>query len=190
MSGKPISFFKQATILFHKRFIVLRRNTKPYIAAFLIPIVATALISILLRHYTLPGCSVQDQVHSIDFSTLQSDVKPLIVAGPKDAVISRAVTGSLASAISVQGIEGSNVTGADWISQYVHFVDTLDDFNDYIKNNFANVSPGGFFLGENGAPSTYAYRSDIDAGLFPSVFMQNLLDMFESDIPIATQFTA
>lgn len=190
MSGRPIGFFKQAAILFHKRIVILRRNTNPYIAAFLIPIVATAMISILLKHYKLPGCSVQDQVHSIDFSTLQSDVKPLIVAGPKDTIISRAVTGSLASAISVQSIEGSNVTGADWISQYVHFVDTLDDFNNYIKNNYANISPGGFFLGQNGAPTTYAYRSEIETGLFPSVFIQNLADMFESNIAIATQFTA
>jgi hypothetical protein len=40
-------------------------------------------------------------------------------------------------------------------------VDTLSDFNNYIIQNFANVTPAGFFL-EDGSQTTLAYKGNGD----------------------------
>jgi ATP-binding cassette, subfamily A (ABC1), member 3 len=186
MTGQRLGFVRQASILFNKRRIILRRNPLPYVAAFIIPIVAAALISLIIRNVKLSGCSLEDQVHSVDFSTLDTDLKPQLVMGPRDAIISNASL--LLQILPTQNFGSVNGLSSGSLEDYVHFVDSLDEFNNYIKTNFGNVTPGGFYLGSNGAATTFAYRSDISSGLYASVFIQNLVDSLESGIPIATQF--
>ncbi|KAL9602545.1 MAG: hypothetical protein Q9179_002496 [Wetmoreana sp. 5 TL-2023] len=73
----------------------------------------------------------------------------------------------------------------------IHPIDgTLKDFNDYIAQNFANVTPGGFFLGDNGAPPTFAYKGNGDGDLSLATITQNALDTLLTNISISTQYQA
>ncbi|TKA49985.1 hypothetical protein B0A49_11406, partial [Cryomyces minteri] len=65
-------------------------------------------------------------------------------------------------------------------------VDTLDQFNSYISTRYANVTPGGFFVGQNGASSVFAYRGNYD--ISSAVLTQNLLDNALFRRPVFTTY--
>lgn len=65
---------------------------------------------------------------------------------------------------------------------------TLEDFNRYISQNFANVTPGGFFLGGDGAPPTFAYKGNGDLSL--ATITQNALDTLLTNVSISSQYQA
>jgi hypothetical protein len=188
MNGKRLGFVQQALILFRKRMIILRRNYLPYAAAFFIPIVATALITILIRKNNLPGCSPRQQVNSQDLETLstKNDYKPLLVIGPTSALLDADLSKFQDNLPEQFGNANTSVAS---LLDYVHLVDTLDEFNSYIKQNFRNVTPGGLFLGGNGSTPTFSYFSDIGIlGVYSSVFLQNAFDVLSTNITIVTQF--
>ncbi|KAF2493864.1 hypothetical protein BU16DRAFT_58020 [Lophium mytilinum] len=190
MSGQRVGFVLQAFILFRKRMIILRRNYLPYTAAFIIPIIATALMTILIRKNHLPGCSPRQQVNDQDIESLSTKkgYKPLLVLGPTSALLNR----NLAKFLDIlpQQFGNANNSQAAFLD-YVHLVSSLDEFNSYIKQNFQNVTPGGFFLGGNGSTPTFSYYSDIGIlGVYSSVFLQNAFDVLSTNIPIVTQYRA
>ena len=187
LSGKKIGFVQQALILFQKRMIILRRNYIPYVAAFLIPVVAAALLSILIKNYHYPGCSPAQQVNTQDLETLptNSDYKPLLVVGPTSALLKADLT-------KLQGLLpqkfGDTNSSQSAISQYIYLVDTMDEYNAFIHQNYANVTPGGFFLGGNGTTPTFSYYSNVGyLGVYSSIFMQNAFDVLLTNISITTQ---
>ena len=72
------------------------------------------------------------------------------------------------------------------LQDYIKIVDTMDDFNSYIKANFSKVTPGGFFLGDQ---PVFSFYSDLGfLGLYSSVFMQNAVDMLLTNTTISTSF--
>lgn len=76
---------------------------------------------------------------------------------------------------------------AEQLRSAVHVIDgTLDDFNDYIKHNFRNVTPGGFFLGDEHSPPTFAYQAN--ANLLVATFTQNALDTLLTNVSIITTY--
>lgn len=80
-----------------------------------------------------------------------------------------------------------NVTGlspSEQLLNSVHPIDgTLDDFNNYIRQNFRNITPGGFWLGDQ---PTFAYQAN--AGLSVATFTQNALDILLTNISISTTY--
>lgn len=81
--------------------------------------------------------------------------------------------------------------GASQSSLYtsIHVIDgTLDDFNKYINNNFANVTPGGFFLGDDHSPPTFAYKAN--RGISLATITQNALDTLLTNVSISSQYQA
>jgi hypothetical protein len=70
-------------------------------------------------------------------------------------------------------------------STTIHEVNTLSDFNNYIIKNFANFTPGGVFFNDAGTPA-FAYQ--LDGGIYPAIFMQNVLDNILSNTSIVTQY--
>lgn len=182
LDGHRIGMTKQAWVLFSKRMVVLRRNYFPFLAALLIPIIAAGLVTLFLNDFQLAGCTPEETVDMSDIESLTSQDDFLLVAGPSDRLSLEAVS-RLGTTLS--GTLGSSTSGAQLLES-VHVVDSLQEFNDYIRNNFANVTPGGFFLGDGESPPTFAWRGNGNVAF--GTIVQNLMDTLLSNISIASQY--
>ncbi|KAF2003481.1 nod factor export ATP-binding protein I [Amniculicola lignicola CBS 123094] len=167
--GNGTSMLKQTLILIKKRFTILRRNYLPYVCAVLLPIVTAGLVTFFLKGYKAVGCDPGSQANNPTvFSLASVEDIPLIPVGPPDLV-------------DVQLL--ARRTGVN-ISSF-HLVDTLGEFNDYVSNMFRNITPGGFFMQENGPP-VMAYIGN--GGVVPAVVTLTALDNLLTGIPISTQY--
>lgn len=129
-AGRGTGIAKQTLILVRKRFTVLKRNYFPYLAAVLLPVITAGLVTLFLEGFSAIGCDPGAQSNTPDVADLGSiGITPLIPIGPSSLITMDTLT---------------NRTGLNASS--FHLVDTLDEFNDYIANNFHNVTPGGFYL--------------------------------------------
>ncbi|PQE22561.1 abc transporter protein [Rutstroemia sp. NJR-2017a BVV2] len=181
-TGQNIGFFRQGWVLFRKRLTVLRRNYLPYIAALLLPIIAAGLVTLFLKGYNGAGCTPDARVSISNSENLFAPGKYDIVVGPS----SKFSTERLAS------LFGPLLFGLfptqQQIQDHSHLVDTLPQFNDYINQNFANVTPAGFFLGDGTAQTTLAYKGNGD--IYDAVFGQNVMDIMLMNMTIATQYAS
>lgn len=184
LTGRRIGMIRQAWVLFRKRATVSRRNWLPYAAAFLIPVIAAGLVTLFLKGATRPGCS-GDQTFSISAAHSISSLKGLdFVMGPPGR-ISAGVLNSYIS--SLTGSLGSNEASQLDLMSHFHTVGSLSEFNNYINNNFANVTPGGVYLGDQSSPPSLAWRGN--NGEFPlAAVAQNAMNSFLTKIPIGFQF--
>ncbi|KAF2010084.1 ATP-binding cassette sub-family A member 7 [Aaosphaeria arxii CBS 175.79] len=183
MTGRPVGLPKQTLVMFKKRLTVFRRNYLPLVLALLIPILATGLVSILLKDKSYGGCSPTQQVDESKFTTLEddSDYRPLLVIGPSSAFAN--VDLSLFQSLLPSQFGNAQSNTSD-ISQYISIVETIDQFHEYIEANFSSVSPGGFFLGEE---PTFAFYSNLGyLGLYSSIFMQNAVNVLMTNTTITT----
>jgi len=167
LPGQGTSLFRQAVVLLQKRFIVLRRNYLPYLAAILIPIIAAGLVTRFLKKFNGLSCNPADSI-STETVTSLSQYLPNIVYGPYNATIERLLTALYPTLTS----------------RSIHSVNTLQEFNSYIDTHYANVTPGGFFLGN---PPTFAYSASYEVK--QSVLTQNLLDNVLTSAKIVTGFS-
>ncbi|KAL8972428.1 MAG: hypothetical protein Q9183_000560 [Haloplaca sp. 2 TL-2023] len=183
-TGRRIGVLPQAFTLFRKRWTVLQRNYLPYLAALIIPIIAAGLVTLFLKDFTIPGCSPSARVSEFDIDSLLTQDNYSIVIGPTEMLPPDAlerIAATLPGASS--GAAGGISTSGNSINQ----VDgTLEDFNNYIKENYAEVTPGGFFLGTDGAPPTFAFKGD--GGLSLATITQNALDTLLTNVSIGTQY--
>jgi ABC-type multidrug transport system ATPase subunit len=185
MSGKPITFVQQSWIFFKKRMTVLKRNYLPYTFAFLVPVIATACISILVKNKAYAGCSPRQQAQEADFETLstKSNYKPLLLVGPTSALATVNFT-AFASMLPEQFRNGGSSLGS--LQDYVQLTNTIDEYNAYLGANFSKVTPGGFFLGNEPVFSFYSNLGFL--GLYSAIFTQNAVDMLLSNTTIVTSF--
>ncbi|KAI4203599.1 MAG: hypothetical protein LQ350_001789 [Teloschistes chrysophthalmus] len=182
-SGRRIGVMRQAFTLFRKRWTVFQRNWLPYAAALLIPIIAAGLVTLFVQNYRIPGCSPTAQVSSSDIDSLLTQVNYSMVIGPANRLPLDAVQRIGAT------LPGAGGDGAGTLTSSVHTIEgTLEDFNKYIDQNFANVTPGGFYLGENGSPPTFAYKGNGDMSL--ATITQNALDTLLTNVSISSQYQA
>ena len=188
-TGKRIGLLRQAFTLFRKRWTVFQRNYIPYAAAFLIPVIAAGLVTLFLKNFTKPGCSPTDSFSPQDIESLLSQVNYDIAIGPADKV-------SPADLARIEAtLPGGNSTGggsglANLMSS-VHAINgTLDDFNNYIKANYANVTPGGFFLGDDTDPPTFAFRASVGGDISLATIIQNAMDTVLLNVSISSQYQA
>jgi ATP-binding cassette, subfamily A (ABC1), member 3 len=187
LDGRRISMPRQAAALFLKRWVVLRRNTLPYLAALLIPIIAAGLVTLFLNNFEKAGCTPASSALVSDIISLSTQINYDLVAGPRQRLGVEAIqlfASTLEGSTGVSGI-AANTTK---LLQSIHLVDSLADFNAYIDNNYANVTPGGFFLGDDTSPPTIAWRGNGDISF--SLIMQNALDTLLSNISISNQYQA
>lgn len=169
--GRGTTFTQQTLILIRKRFTILRRNYWPYVCAVLLPIIAAGLATLFLKGYKAVGCSPGESSNNPDVYSLANvdiDRSLLIPVGPP----SRVDVGTLAA---ISGLGQSNFQS----------VDTLDDFNNFINTRFHNVTPGGFFVQDDGPP-VMAYVGN--GGTVTGLVTLTALDTILSDIPISTQY--
>lgn len=182
-NGKTISAFHQSWALFRKRWTVFQRNYLPYAAAFVIPIIAAGLVSFLLNGFQFPGCAPGDQVYVSDIESLVTQQSYSLVAGPVERLGSASFN-QIESTLP----EGAGTSGKSNLSSNTLEVRTLNDFNSYIVKNYQHVSPGGFFLGEQQSPPTFAYKGNADPST--AIIIQNAFDNLITNISISTQFQA
>lgn len=182
--GRRIGMVHQAWVLFRKRFTILQRNYLPHAMAFLIPIIAAGLVTLFLKGYKAAGCSPAGQASTFDIKSLETEVKLDLLAGPASRISPEALN------LFVQSLpkagSGGLVTNASGLSQSTHLVDNLGQFNSYISERFANVTPGGLFLGAATDTPTFAYLGNY--GVFYSTITQNAFDVLLTNISISTQF--
>lgn len=183
LTGKRIGMIRQAWVLFRKRVTVSRRNPLPYAAAFLIPVIAAGLVSLFLKNASRPGCSGDKSFSSSDTHSINSIDKLDFAIGPTGKLSPALVNGFISS---LTGSSDSEASQTDLMSHF-HTVESLSEFNNYIDNNFANITPGGVYLGDQSSPPTLAWRSD--NGEFPLAAMaQNAMDSFLTNMSIGFQF--
>ena len=139
-------------------------------------------MTLFLKGYSGTGCSPTDQVAASDISSFSTQTTYQLVVGPS----SRISTEVLSRLESTLPGGGPGAGGLSTLQSALHVVDTLDDFNDYINQNYANVTPGGFFLGENGSPVTFAWKGDADISV--ATITQNLLDSLLTNVSISSQY--
>ena len=169
--GNGTGLFKQMLILMQKRTTIVKRNFWPYVFALILPIAAAGLVTLFLQNYEAVGCDPGAASNDPEiFSLSNVDDIPLIPIGPRSTV------GPAIDTI----IERTRIAEDSF-----HIVDTLDQFNDYIQTNFRNITPGGFFLNENGPP-LMAYLAN--GGVIGGLVTLNTLDNIISNISISTQY--
>ncbi|KAF9891261.1 hypothetical protein FE257_004825 [Aspergillus nanangensis] len=182
LTGKRIGFILQAWYLFRKRMTILRRNSFPYIAALVIPVIAAGLVTLFLRDMDKAGCDVASSSRTPRSNYLANLGDFKIVLGPSDGVPTAALENLVSSLFGQASADGG---GSADVASHFHTVDSLSQFEGYIQNNFANVTPGGFYIGDNQA--TLAWKAD--NGDFPlAAVIQNLLNRVLTRIPINFQF--
>ncbi|PGH12947.1 hypothetical protein AJ79_03920 [Helicocarpus griseus UAMH5409] len=182
LTGKRIGMPRQAWILFRKRATILRRNYLPYIVAFLIPIIAAGLVTLFLKGYKRPGCSGPETVREAEIASLFSNIDLELVVGPASKLSLEAL-GGFASSLEASTPAGIN---ASYLLENVHMVETLQEFNSYIERRFHNVTPGGFFLGDDSSPPIFAWQGNGDISF--ATITQNAMNNLVTKISIGNQY--
>lgn len=153
--------------------------------------IAAGLVTLFLKDFKLAGCSITDQFDDLDFdpSDYATKIKGVVIA-PSSRLPENALERIGATLFSPQGSSRTDKDGASLLQQLddsVHAIDgDIGDFNRYIQQNYKNITPGGFFLGDSSAPPTFAYRANED--IREAVFMQNALDTVLTNISISTTY--
>ncbi|KAJ9663808.1 hypothetical protein H2198_000568 [Neophaeococcomyces mojaviensis] len=186
LTGKRISMFQQAVVLFRKRLLVVRRNPLPLLAVLLIPVIGAGLVTLFLKGYELPSCNPVESVYISDVNSLSSQGQYQLVAGPSARLTPEALQRFAAT------LPGSSQGGSSNTSQLLAAlttVDTLDEFSNIINTRYANITPGGFFLGDANEPSTVAWKGNGNQ-ISQALVVLNMLDNIQSNSSIATRFQA
>ena len=109
-----------------------------------------------------------------------------LVVGPSNRVSAQDIA-RIGATLPGAGLGPGSGVNLSALYTSIHVIDgTLDDFNNYINTNFANVTPGGFFLGDDQSPPTFAYKADGDLSL--ATITQNALDTLLTNVSISSQY--
>jgi hypothetical protein len=184
LTGRRIGSIPQAWILIKKRLLILRWNWVGYLACFLIPVIAAGMVTLLLKHFTNPGCAFLDQISLSDTFNLSNSLQPQLVVGPQDALTPQRL--ELFSRSLPNSTDGVNVTT---LLSSIYIVDSLSDFTNFTKSNFTTIVPGGVYLGSPGEIPTFNYRSDIGTlGIYSAIYLQNAMDIVLTNQSIVTSY--
>ncbi|KXH25329.1 ABC transporter [Colletotrichum simmondsii] len=184
-SGRQTGIYEQIPTLIRKRFTLLKTNWVPYAIVFLVPIVAAAIMQLLIADESPASCDVADfsQASTEGFDDYRKAFdRALIAAGPASSFSSSSF-GDLFGFL----LPGPNSSTNTELVQGA----TYADLTRYVEDNRKNVTPGGFWVGSPDAPSTVAYRADNEGtgAVLAAVIMHNLLSIVETNISIATTYT-
>lgn len=186
LKGKRTGMSRQAWILFLKRATILRRNWFPSLAALLIPVIASGLVTLFLKNASELTCSGPSLFSTPDAQSFGSINNISVVAGPARRISGSAMRHFATAVLGQQRVSADAVSS---MSDMFHYVNSLDEFNAYVAYNRSIITPGGFWLGDSSSSPTFAWKAD--NGLFPlAATTQNILDNFLSNVPIAFQYQA
>ena len=185
-TGKQTGALRQAYTLFRKRWTVLQRNYLPTTAALLIPIVAAGLVTLFIKNYDAPGCAATDQALELGIDSLSTLKRVEVAVGPPERLQPDSFE-RIESTLPPRTVDNVNTSDRSFGS-VIRSVD--GDFDSYIDQRHANVTPGGIFLSD---PPVFAFRGNNpggDADIRLSAITQNIMDNLVTNITIATQYNA
>lgn len=189
LQGHQVGLIQQVPVFLRKRLTVLKTNWIPYAAVFLIPIVAAAVIQLLIKGQTAVGCAPQDQSSDVtndDYVKLLNN--PLLVAGPISKFTSSAAGTLLgSSSASLPAPKDNQITIG---STTIKLANTYSDFQATVVSNEANLMPGGVWLGDASSDPTFTYRANNYSSIETSIFAQSLLDSLLTNTSIVADYKA
>lgn len=170
-SGRGTTMLRQSWVLFRKRVTVFKRGYLPYFFAVIIPVITAGLVTFFLHGFTKLDCSPESQVNEGTAEALNtSSIDLLIPLGP-------------ASRVPAQLVAEALHQNQSWF----HQIGSLDEFNQFVNQRHANVTPGGFFLGDSTSDTpTMAYVGNWQVAT--ALLTQNLLNNVLSNTTIAAQY--
>ncbi|KAK7416540.1 hypothetical protein QQX98_005144 [Neonectria punicea] len=177
LTGKQTGFLKQVIVLIQKRYILLKTNWIPHLIAFLIPIIAAAVMQLLIRDKSAIGCSPREQASRENddaFKWLFSD--GVFVAGPSGEIDSS--LGDLLKPVLPGGYHNSSL----------ELRDSFSSFRSYVEDNRKDVRPSGWWLGGDGESPLIAYRSENKSSVMTGIAALNLLNRVRTNITVATSY--
>ncbi|KAL7800168.1 hypothetical protein V8C37DRAFT_364333 [Trichoderma ceciliae] len=189
LSGRQIGMVQQTGVLLRKRFTVFKTNWLPYAAAFLIPIIAAAVVQLLVRNDELVGCSPTQRSSrspNKDFFRLLDTAH--LVGGPSSQLGSPSLQdlfkpilpGSTSSSSS-----GGSATSLGNVT--VDLVDSLSSFEDFVETNRRIVTPVGLWLGDSNSAPTLAFKAD-NFSMYSAVIGQSFLNTILANTTIVTAY--
>jgi ATP-binding cassette, subfamily A (ABC1), member 3 len=196
-SQTAVSAPHQIVMLFMKRLTVLKRNPMPILAALAIGIIGAGFVSLLTKGEQNAGCALMDQVAIADNQNLtdySNGYNPLLVVGPPSALNANSL--QLIFSGLPQTASETLGTGNGTFINLIHTVDSLDQFNSFMTQNQANVTPGGLWLGDSSSPPTFDYRADVAVGggnngivgVYNAIFIQNVVNMLLTNTSIVSNY--
>ncbi|KAJ6002156.1 hypothetical protein N7522_007383 [Penicillium canescens] len=180
LTGKRISMVRQTWFLYIKRLTILRRNYIPYLAAFLIPVIASGLVTLFLKDATAPKCSGDSLFMSPAPKSLSSYKDIDLVVGPQSRF-------SSALGSYINSLSGAASSKSSSLSSYFNFVESLPDFTNYIETHQANVTPGGIWLGDSSSKPTFAWKGN-NNNFVLAALTQNAMNNLLSNTSIGFQY--
>lgn len=152
--------------------------------------ITTGLVTQFLKNFELPGCSLEAQLIDLEINPFDfvTDINDIVI-GPSSKFSNQALEIIAATLFPLDANQDNHhLSPLQQLQNASHIIDgTMDDFNNYIKQNYKNVTPGGFFLGDNGSPPTFAYKANTD--IKEAVFIQNALDTLLTNVSISTTYS-
>ena len=177
----------QIWILFKNRWTVFKRNPAVLLSPLVLPIIASRLVLPLINYFDTSGCDLQ---HQSSISTLLAlDLSrgngAQFILGPPSAFAPQTLQ-LLSSSVKTMAFYYSNRNFS--IVPYVHFVSSLQEFDQFTKSNQSTVNPGGIWMGDSS--TTFNYRSDIGPlGVFNALFVQSLVNSLLLNSSIAADYS-
>lgn len=176
-AGRRLGIMHQTWVMFGKRLTILRRNYFPILVSMVLPIAVVGLCMAFLKKFKGASCSNADKVTYGYVSNITFDFYYDLVLGPQSRF---------------EGLDLNKVFmgGANTSSYYqseAHYVDTINQFNDYISTNYMNVTSGGLFLNDKGNPTaTYAFLGT--RGIFGPMSIQHSADNLLFDQQVVASY--
>jgi ATP-binding cassette, subfamily A (ABC1), member 3 len=172
--GRGTSFIVQVWILYRKRLLIFTRNYLPYFFAIVIPVLTAGLATMFLGGFNRLVCS-PDQLANIP-RTASLPILDIywgieIPAGPPDR-------------LSISSLPAAYTPYADRFRP----VNSFNEFQTYIQDNYRDTMPGGVYLGDNAtAAPLLAYR--IDGSLSYAAIAKNLVDSLVLNTTILFEYS-
>ncbi|PTB64675.1 P-loop containing nucleoside triphosphate hydrolase protein [Trichoderma citrinoviride] len=188
LTGRQIGMVQQTGVLLRKRFTVLKTNWLPYAAAFLVPIVAAAVIQLLVRNDELVGCSpTQRSSHTTndDFFKLLDTAH--LVGGPSSKFDSSSVEDLFKPMLPTSASSRKRDSSTSLGNITIDLVDSLASMEDFIEKNRRTVTPAGLWLGDSNSAPTLAFKTD-NSSMYSAVLGQSFLDTILANTTIATSY--
>ncbi|KAI1777113.1 P-loop containing nucleoside triphosphate hydrolase protein [Hypoxylon cercidicola] len=197
LSGQPIGYMRQTVVLFMKRCTIFKTNWFPYVAAFLIPIIAAALTSLYVTDQHPVGCNAASQATSDSSGSSELYNNLFLVAGPSAQVNNPSVQSLFLPILQNQNqgqdqgsdsvTTGGNSSSASSFLESIHPVDSLADFITFVEQRRKDIKPGGWWLGDANSAPVITYEADL-GDVYTSIFSQNALNIVLSNVSIATAY--
>ncbi|KAJ3959489.1 hypothetical protein N0V92_003875 [Colletotrichum tropicale] len=178
-SGRQTGFLKQMTVLVYKRVTLFKTNWVLFVAAFLIPVIAAAIMQILINDKPASSCTPTDGNGRATSGMYDGVIENMrVAAGPAAAVDGTAFT----SLIDVLAPESGNFT--------LNSISSEANLRDYVDDERKNLMPGGVWASSDNGLPTVAWRADTEdyKAIAAAVVSQNLLTVALTNANIVTRY--